>query len=175
MRRTLTLCRTGLAGVAAFVLLTACGGGSTDAASSSSSSSASAPTTSSSSAENSAPAADTEFCTRASALIQQVQGADINPEDFSTIGPFFRQAATSMRAIDAPPEIASDWTALADGLQQLGDVAAGTDFKDPQQAAAFGQKAAALEAQFQASSTKVDTYLQTQCGITTGDTAAPTS
>src|SRR4051812_43196176 len=65
MRRTLTLCRTALAGAALAVLLTACGGGGNDTSTSSSSSTT---TSSSSSSSSSAAAANTEFCQQASTL-----------------------------------------------------------------------------------------------------------
>ena len=71
MRRTLSLCRSGLAAAAAVVLLTACGGSdedtnASDSTSSSSSSSASETT------ENTAPQADSAFCTEAAAIQERV-------------------------------------------------------------------------------------------------------
>ncbi|MGY1601197.1 hypothetical protein [Geodermatophilus sp. SYSU D00815] len=174
MRRTLTLCRTTLAGAAAFVLLTACGGGDSGETSASSSS---AETTSSSAAESSsaAPEADSEFCQQAGTFLEQVQNADFNTEDPTAIGDLLTQAAGQMRAIEAPGEIAADWTALAGAIEQLGTAYNSTDFNNPEQAAAFSQTAAQLESQLTTASTNVETYLSDQCGITSDDTAAPTS
>jgi protein-tyrosine-phosphatase len=173
MRRTLTLCRTALAGAAVAVLLTACGGGSSN----DSASSGSATTSSSSSSSSSAAAAGTDFCQKAGHLVDQIQNADINTEDLSQIGPFFQQAAAGIRSIDPPAEIAQDWNTLADGIEQLGNAAADTDFKDPAQAAAFQQTATQLETQFSTASDNVDNYLKSQCGIDTEgtDSASPTS
>jgi hypothetical protein len=169
MHRTLILCRTGLAGAAAVVLLTACGGGENSASSSSSQTS--------SSSSSSAAAADTEFCQQAGQLIDKIQNANINTEDPSQIGPFFQQAAASIRNIDPPAKIESDWKTLADGIEQLGNAAANTNFSDPAQANAFTQTATQLESQFSGASTNVDNYLTNQCGIDTGGTssAAPSS
>src|SRR4051812_36969009 len=132
MRSTLTLCRTGLAGAAAVVLLTACGG--TDSSSSAASSSSSEPSSSSSST-SSAAASGSDFCQQASVLVSGV--ATSNPEDLASIGPLFQKAAAGIKAIDPPSEIATDWTTFGNGLQQLGDLAAKTDFNDPEQATAF--------------------------------------
>src|SRR5437764_1000377 len=73
MRRTLTLCRTALAGAALAVLLTACGGGSNDNSASSTSAK------SSTSSSSSAAAADTEFCKQAATLHQDLAGAHPRP------------------------------------------------------------------------------------------------
>ncbi|MGY1617241.1 hypothetical protein ACI797_10925 [Geodermatophilus sp. SYSU D00691] len=174
MRRTLTLCRTALVGAAAVALLTACGGGDSEDSAASSSSSE---TTSSSAAESSseAPEADSEFCQQAGSFLEQIQGADLNTEDPTAIGDLLTSAAQQMRAIEAPGEIAGDWTALADAIEQLGTAYNTTDFSDPEQATAFSQTAAQLESQLTTASTNVETYLSDQCGISTGDTASPTS
>src|SRR3954453_3433206 len=153
MRRSLTLCRTGLAGVAAFALLTACGGGSSNDSSSSASD-----TTSSSAAESTSggDASSSEFCQQAQAFLDQVQNADLGSQvNPAQIGGVLTQAAGQMRAIDPPSEIADDWTALADAIEQLGTAYATTDFNDPQQVTAFQQTATELEGQLGTASTNV--------------------
>jgi hypothetical protein len=171
MRRTLTLCRTGLAGVAAVVLLTACGGGdSSDSAATTSASE----TTSSSAAESSATggAADSQFCQDAVQLQTDLQSTP-DLSDPAAAGPAFQQIADRVRQVEPPEEIAADWTALADGIEQLAQIFTNTDFTDPQQAAAAEQQATQLEAQLTSASTNVENYLSTECGIDTG--SSPTS
>ncbi len=70
MRRTLSVCRSGLAAAAAVVLLTACGG--SDGDDSASESSATTSSSASETTENSAPQADSEFCTEAAAIQERV-------------------------------------------------------------------------------------------------------
>ena len=185
MRRTVTLCRTGLAAVATAVLLTACGGGdgsssasgsgpaaSTASGSAASTSSGSAASTSSSAASGSA--AGSEFCTQASAVVSQL-GEVVNVQDPAQLAPALQQAASQLRAIEAPPEIATDWDALVGAVDQLAGAAASTDFSNQQQAATFAQTATQLQAQVAGSSTKVENYLTGQCGIDTTQSAPPES
>jgi hypothetical protein len=172
MRRTLTLCRTGLAGAAAVVMLTACGGGdSNDSASSSASQ-----TTSSSSSSSSAAAADTEFCQQASSLDEDLAGLTA-AEDPSQLAPALQQVSQRLHQLTPPAEIESDWNSLVGAIDQLAQAAGTTDFTDQQQAAAFAQTATQLESQLGPASTNVESYLSNQCGIDTDstDSAAPTS
>src|SRR3954451_23597751 len=172
MRRTLTLCRTGLAGAAAFVLLTACGGGdSNDSASSSSASE-----TTSSSSSSSAAAADTEFCQQASTLDQDLAGLG-NAADPSQLAPALQTVSQRLHQLTPPAEIESDWNSLVGAIDQLAQAAATTDFTNQEQATAFAQTAAQLETQLGSAATNVETYLSTQCGIDTEGTgsASPTS
>ena len=173
MRRTLTPCRTGLAGAAAFVLLTACGGGSDDSASSSS---ASGTPSSSSSSSSSAPAADSEFCQQAGAVLAQLNSVATVP-DPAQIAPILQQAATQLDAIEPPQQITSDWNSLVGAIQQLAQAASATDFTNQQQATAFAQTLSQLSSQLQGPSTNVENYLSTQCGISSDTTtsSAPTS
>jgi hypothetical protein len=100
-----------------------------------------------------------------------------NTEDLASIGPLFQKAAAGIKAIDPPSKIASDWSTFGNGLQQLGDLAAKTDFNDPQQATNFQASATQIESEFSTAATNVDNYLTTECGIDTGstDSASPTS
>jgi hypothetical protein len=170
MRRTLTLCRTALAGAALAVLLTACGGGGND--NSASSTSAKSTTASSSSAA----AADTEFCKQAATLNQDL-GNLSNTADPSQLAPALQTVSQHLHQLTPPAEIETDWNSLVSAIDQLAQAAANTDFTNQQQATAFQQTAAQLESQLGSASTNVDKYLTDQCGIDTSstDTAAPTS
>lgn len=170
-----SLPRTTVAGAAAALLLTACGGGG-DSSGSASSSSASG-TTSSSSAEATGAASGSTFCTQAQALVTNL-GAAATSTDPSTASQQFQQLADSVQAIDPPAQIAQDWSALADGLQQLARTAAQTDFTDPAQAQKFQQASASLATKLATPSQNVQKYLTEQCGIDTGgssESATPTS
>jgi|tagenome__1003787_1003787.scaffolds.fasta_scaffold19360871_1 hypothetical protein len=175
MRRTLTACRVGLTAAAAFVLLTACGGGSgnnNDAASSSTSE------TTSSSADNSAPQANSEFCTQAQALIQALESAfSEETADPGSVAQQFQQTADAMRTLDPPAEISDDWETLAGGLEQFAKAFADFDPTDPAKASAFEQQTQQLQGQLTASGANVEKYLTEQCGIDTENTesATPTS
>src|SRR3954470_7608754 len=172
MRRTLTLCRTGLAGAAAFVMLTACSGGdSNDSASSSSASD-----TTSSSSSSSAAAADTEFCQQASTLDQDLAGLT-SAQDPSQLAPALQQVSQRLHQLTPPAEIETDWNSLVGAIDQLAQAAANTDFTNQEQATAFAQTATQLEGQLGPAATNVETYLSTQCGIDTEGTgsASPTS
>jgi len=173
MRRTLTLCRTALAGAAVAVLLTACGGGSNDDSASTSSAKT---TTSSSSSSSSAAAADTEFCQQAATLDQDLGGLT-NTTDPSQLAPALQVISTRLHQLTPPAEIETDWNSLVSAIDQLAQAAAQTDFTNQEQATAFAQTAAQLESQLGAAATNVETYLSTQCGLDTEgtDTASPTS
>src|SRR4051794_21002484 len=160
MRRTLTLCRTGLAGAAAVVLLSACGGGSDDKSASSSSSQTSGSTSSSSSAA----AADTEFCQQAATLDEDLAGIS-NTQDPSQLAPALQQVSQHLHQLTPPAAIASDWNSLVGAIDQLAQAAATTDFNDQQQVTAFGQKATQLGTQLVPASTNVEKYLSNECGI----------
>lgn len=171
MRRTLIVCRGGLSAAVAVVLLTACGG-SDDEESASSESSAS----SSSAAETTEPA-DSEFCTEATEAYEQIQPAISGSADPTAVAPALQQAADDVRAIEAPPEIASDWAALGDGIEKFAQAFAEFDAGDPASASAFQQRIAELGGEVGSSATNVRTYLAEECGFDPAATApaAPTS
>src|SRR3954447_6595354 len=163
MRRTLTLCRTGLAGVAAVVLLTACSGNDDTSASSSSSAAAS---TSASAAESSgsastAPAAE-EFCTQAFDAFGQLSSVS-NSSDPAVVVPALQQLTTSLDAIDAPAEISGDWQTLVDALQQLVDTANSLDLTTPEGRQQFQQAEEQLTAQEGNAQKNVSTYVARNC------------
>ena len=174
MRRTLIVCRAGLTAAAAFALLTACGGGSGD----NKAASTSASETTSSSAENSAPQADSEFCTQAQALIEALQSAFAEEtSDPASVAQQFSQTADAMRTLDPPAEISDDWETLAGGLDQFAKAFADFDPNDPAKASEFEQQTTQLQGQLTTAGANVEKYLTEQCGIDTDNTesATPTS
>jgi hypothetical protein len=173
MRRTLTVCRGAFAVAATAVLLTACGGSNGGGSSASASSQ-----TSSSASESSAGAADSGFCTQAADALGKVEPAFTGQgNDPAKLAPALRDAADEVRAIKAPSEIAADWTALADGLEQFADAFANVDVNDPASASALQQRTTQIIGQLSAPAAKVQTYLADRCGLETPatDSAAPTS
>jgi hypothetical protein len=172
MRRTLTVCRHGLSVAAAVVLLSACGGSGDDASAASSSS---AP---SSAAETSAEATGSEFCTQAGAALSKVAPAltAAPGTDPTTLAPALQEAADDVRAIDPPSEIAADWSAIADGIEQFAQAYAQVNVNDPASATALQQRAGEIIGTLSTSATNVQTYLAQQCNLQAPTaTAAPTS
>ena len=175
MRRTLSLCRSGLAAAAAVVLLTACGGSDEDSnasesTSSSSSSSASVTT------ENTAPQADSEFCTEAAAIQERVT-ASLTSSDQTNLGEIFQQASEDIASIEAPPDIATDWASFAEGIAQFAEISQ-IDFTDQAAYQQWQQQATQIQTEYGAAFASVQTYLATQCGLTDDEateSASPTS
>jgi hypothetical protein len=171
MRRTLTVCRDGLAVTAAAVLLTACGGSDDDSSSSESASE----TTSAS--ESSADAADSEFCTDAAAIQERVTATFDAQSDPATLPQALQEAATAVRDVEPPEEIAADWATLADGIDQIAQALANVDMNDPNAAATLQTELAELQQDVGAASASVGAYLRDECGldVDTGESSAPTS
>jgi hypothetical protein len=170
MRRTVAVYRTGLSVAAAVVLLTGCGGSGKDNTAASSSE------TGSSASETGADAAGSEFCTKAAAIESSVTSAVTDESDPASIPQALQKAAAQIRAIDPPGEIASDWSALADGVDQLATAFASVDLKDQGAVASFQQTANDLEARLSGASANVEKYLSDKCGLTTpSESATPTS
>ena len=175
MRRTLILCRSGLAAAAAVVLLTACGGSDGDgtaAESSTSTSSSSAAETT----ENTAPQADSEFCTEAAAIQERVQASLVDPNT-ADLGQIFTTAAEEIRAIEPPADIAADWASFADGIQRFAEISQ-IDFEDPNAYAQWQAEAQQIQTEFGPAFANVQTYLATECGLTDDEateSASPTS
>jgi hypothetical protein len=170
MGRTLPAFRSGLAVAAAVVLLAACGGSDDKSAGSSTSASRS------STAQSSAPAGDTEFCTRAAAALQDVAPAFSGGDDPSALATALQHAADQVRTIHPPAAIADEWKALADGIEQFAKAFAGVNPKDPAAAASLEKRSSEIIGGLTAAATKVQTYLATTCGIAVPtDSAASTS
>ncbi|RBY97098.1 hypothetical protein DQ237_05800 [Blastococcus sp. TF02-8] len=169
MRRSLSACRTGIPVAAALVLLTACGGSDDD-------SSASGSTSSSSSAAETSASADSAFCTEAASIQERLEASVSDQSDPTQLPALLDEAATEIRGIEAPDEIAADWSALADGVQQFSGAIAGIDFNDPNALATLEQKLAPLQQQLDSASTNVSNYLRDECGIDVPtETSSPTS
>src|SRR3954462_3458657 len=153
MRRTLTLCRTGLAGVAAVLLLAACGGHDDTSASSSG---AAVSTTASSAASGGSASTDT-FCTQAFEAFGQLSSVS-NSNDPAGVVPALQQLTTSLDAIDAPAEISADWQTQVDALQQLVDTANSLDLTTPEGRQQFQQAEKQLTARGGTPQTTVSPY-----------------
>ena len=178
MRRTLSLCRGGLVAAAAAVLLTACGGGSSDdnASSETTSSSSSSSSSASETTENTAPQADSEFCTEAAAIQERVT-ASLTGQDQSDLGAIFQQASEEIRNIDPPAEIADEWASFADGIEEFASISQ-IDFNDQAAYQQWQQQAVELQQKYGQAFSAVQNYLSSQCGLTddeSTDTSSPTS
>jgi|SRR5215218_3256730 len=163
MRRTLTA-------AAALVLLTACGGPDDDDAASSTREATT------SAAETTAPPASSEFCTQAAGVESRIAATFGGQADRAQLPRLLQEAATEIRAIEPPPELAGDWSAFADGVDQIA-AAAQIDFDDQAAVASFQQQAAAAQEEYGAAFTHVTSYLTEECGLVEAPTAtsAPTS
>jgi hypothetical protein len=176
MHRTLSLCRSGLAAAAAVVLLTACGGSDDDttaAESTSSSSSSSASET----PENTAPQADSEFCTQAAAIQERIAASFTGQTAEGSLGDLFTQISQEVQAVEPPAELADDWAAFGAGVDEIAAISQ-IDFNDQAAVAQWQQQVLQIQSQYGTAFTNVETYLATQCGITDGEateSASPTS
>jgi ABC-type Fe3+-hydroxamate transport system substrate-binding protein len=171
MRRTLTVCRAGLSAAAVVVLLSACGG-SGDHTSASSSSSA----RTSDSKTSAAAQGGSEFCTKAATVESTIASALANQSDVAAVSQALQTAVAQIRDIDPPEEIATDWTALAGGIEQIAGAFGSIDASNPSAVATFQQQAAQLEGQLSAPAANVQNYLAKNCGLgTPTSTSAPTS
>ena len=175
MRRTLSLCRSGLAAAAAVVLLTACGGSDEDSNASESTSSSSS-SSASETTENTAPQADSAFCTEAAAIQERVT-ASLTSSDQTNLGEIFQQASEDIASIEAPPDIATDWASFAEGIAQFAEISQ-IDFTDQAAYQQWQQQATQIQTEYGAAFASVQTYLATQCGLTDDEateSASPTS
>ncbi|WP_158545859.1 hypothetical protein [Blastococcus sp. TF02A-30] len=171
MRRHLSVARGGLA-AAAVVLLSACGGGSgEESGDAASSSSASASETSA------GGSAGSDFCTGAAAVQERIGATLQGDADVSSLPQVLQEAVTELRALDAPGEIAGDWTALTGALEQAAAGLSSIDLADPNALTALQEQLAPLQDQLADSSANVEQYLREECGIAVDETApaAPTS
>jgi hypothetical protein len=156
MSRTLTACRSGLSAAAAVVLLTACGGSDDESSASSSSSE-------SSSSASETSAADSRFCTDAEAAFRNVEPAFSGAgDDPAALAPALQDAADQVRTIDPPSEIASDWSALADGIEQFAQAFAEVDANDPASQTELQQRAGEILGSLSTSATNVQNYLASE-------------
>src|SRR4051794_30900848 len=132
MRRSVAVCRSGLAAVAAAVLLAACSGSGDDTSASSSSSARASTSSTSTTTAEATGATGSEFCTQAASALQSAEPAlSGSQNDPATLGPALQQAADKFHAIKPPAEISKDWAAVADGIEQLGKIVVKQGTGDP--------------------------------------------
>jgi hypothetical protein len=178
MRRTLSICRGGLAAAAAVVLLTACGGSEEDTPAAESTSAGT--TTSSSSpetSENTAPQADSEFCTQAAAVQERISSSFTGATDQTDLGALFTQISEEVQEIEPPAELSEDWSQFVAGVQEIANISQ-IDFTDQAAVAQWQQQIGTVQQEYGTAFANVDTYLTTECGITDDEateSAAPTS
>jgi hypothetical protein len=137
---------------AALLSLAACGGGDDDASSSSETGAA----------QSTAASGTSDFCTQAAGIDERVDTAmsDLEGDDPS-VQDAFRQIAEELRAMDPPEALASDWDAMAGGLDRMAEAFADFDITDPESLAALED----AEGNLTTASENVETYLRDECGI----------
>ncbi|MFW3171635.1 hypothetical protein [Geodermatophilus sp. CPCC 206100] len=154
VRRSLDLFRVGVGGAAAVVLLAACGGegGGTDTA---------AATPPAGQSAGTAAAGTADFCASAGGIDQRVDAALSDAEGDPSVAEAFRAIADDLRGVEAPAAIASDWTALAAGLDRMADAFAEVDISDVNSLEALDR----AEGDLTTASDNVDRYLRDECGL----------
>jgi hypothetical protein len=150
--RTLDLLHVGIGGAAAVVLLTACGGGGSDADS--------APPPAAAQSEEGTATTD-EFCAQAAGVDERVDSALADVEGDPSLSDAFRKIADDLRTIEAPAAIASDWEAMAAGLDRMADAFGQVDITDLDSLQALEQ----AEGDLTTVGDNVDDYLRDECGI----------
>jgi hypothetical protein len=145
-----------VAGAAAVVLLAACGGGS-----SGNGSAATQEAAGDGQEETAAGDGTADFCDQAAGIDERVDAALSDVDGDPSLSDAFRQIAVDLRTIEAPAEIASDWTALATGLDRMADAFGEVDLTDLDSLDALDQ----AEGDLTTASDDVDRYLRDECGI----------
>jgi len=158
VRPTLDLYRAAVAGAAAIVLLTACGGGGGAATGSPATTGPAGGDASDTTAASGAG----DFCDQVAGIDHRVESAlsDLEGDD-PPVADAFRQIATEVRDITAPAAIASDWEAMAAGLDRMADAFADLDLPDLDSLESLDR----AEGDLTAASSSVDAYLSDECGI----------
>ncbi|MGY1721538.1 hypothetical protein [Blastococcus sp. SYSU DS0533] len=165
MRRSLL--RSGLLPAAtALALLAGCGGsdGEDTTASDATTSSAASSAPEETSAPGTSAAAGSEFCTEAAGIRERLTGSATagNPADLPQL---FRDAAQEIREIEAPEELATSWSALADGAEQIATTLQDIDLSDPNALTTLQERLAPLEQELGQASDDVERYLVEECGL----------
>ena len=109
--------------------------------------------------------ADSEFCTEAAGIQERISSSADAAGDPTRLPQIFRETAQEIRAVEPPAEIAADWNALADGVQQFATTLEGVDFTDPNALATLEQSLAPLEQDLNDASANVQGYLSQECGL----------
>jgi hypothetical protein len=150
--RTVHRFRVGVGGAAAVVLLTACGGGGSDA---------DPATTPAAEQGEEGTAAGEDFCAQAAGIDERVDAALADGGDDPSLAEAFRGIAADLRGIEPPAAIASDWSALAAGLDRMADAVGQVDVTDLGSLEALEQ----AEGGMTEAGDRVDAYLGDECGI----------
>ncbi len=148
-------CRAGLAGVAAVLVLTACGGERGNTASGS-------PETTRVAGGDAETSSTDDFCSRAAGIDERVDSAmsDLAGNDPS-VAAVFRQIAAELRDITAPPAIRSDWTAMAAGLDRMADAFADLDLTRLDSIESLDR----ADGDLTETSARVEDFLAAECGL----------
>jgi hypothetical protein len=176
MRRTVLLCRLGLAAAASLVVLTACGGsGGSTAASSGTARTAATPTATPTTGSTAAAAAGGSFCAQTRDFATKVATSiGALTQQTGNSGQALQQVVAQLQSISPPSDIAADWkTALGD-LQQLAAALATGVPTDQAGAAQLEEKLGPVQDELSTAGDHIDQYLQTKCGIGVGGTASST-
>ncbi len=165
--------KIGVVGLA--LLATACGGG--DATETTSADAAGA-TTVPPTATGSAPDG---FCED----VLGVRGRIFELQKLDRSGPLqlcrqlHRGAHDEMAALDVPEEIDEDWATMTEFMTEMTGILGGLDFSDPEAAnQALSEQAAALEelaGEAEGASGRIDTYIESYCGVDLTGTTPPGS
>jgi hypothetical protein len=120
--------------------------------------------------------ASSQFCTAAGGIQARIAASFGGETDRTILPEVFQDAAAEIRATEPPAELAEDWSAFADGVQEIAD-AAQIDFDDPAAVASFQQEAAAAQQEYDEVFGDVTAYLTEECGLVEAPTgtSAPTS
>jgi hypothetical protein len=156
--RVLHLFRAGLAGAAGVVLLAACsgnGGGSTGDALAANSAAET------SDAPSPAGAGNEAFCDRAAGIDDRVDAALAGLDEGASVPDAFSQIAVELRAIEPPAAIATAWTDLGDGLDEIATAVADLDLTDLDSLEALDD----IGTRLTDAGDQVDAYLSEECGI----------
>ena len=84
-----------------------------------------------------------------------------NLDDGASVPQAFRQIAEELRAIEAPAAIATAWTSLGDGLEEMADAVADLDITDLDSLDALD----AIDGRLTDAGDDVDAYLSDECGF----------
>jgi hypothetical protein len=146
--------RIGIGGAAAVVLLAACGGGSGDDA-------PEATAAAEQSEQGTTSEGADDFCAQAAGIDERVDSALADVEGDPSLSDAFHEIATDLRTIEAPAVIASDWAAMAAGLDRMADAFGQVDITDLDSLEALDQ----AEGDLTTVGDNVDDYLRDECGI----------
>jgi hypothetical protein len=178
VRRPLFHCGAGLAVAGALFTLSGCNGfqdQSAGAATSRSTPASSSALATVSPGTAAASAASTPFCTGAARLVADTNASSGNTSDPVAAAKFFDDGARRFRSVTPPQDIATQWKAVADGLEQLSQAYAGTNLADVQQELQLEQTLTQVQNRIGPAQNQVNQYLHDTCGLDMGGGTATSS